>query len=375
MFGIYIHIPFCKQACHYCNYHFSTSLKHKERLLQAIGKELILRKDELKGEAKTIYFGGGTPSLLDEADLIYLFQIIFEHYTIAEAAEVTIETNPDDLSVEKLKVLANTPINRLSIGVQSFFEEDLTWMNRAHNAKEALESLHLAKEYFTNISIDLIYGIPQMDNTRWEQTLDIAFQLQIPHLSFYALTVEPNTALERFIEKKKSPPVVDDHAFAHYRILQRKAKEANYQNYEFSNFSQTGYYSQNNMAYWSGRPYLGIGPSAHGYNGDKRCWNIANNILYAKKIEEGELALECEELSLANKYNEYVMTRFRTLKGMSLSSLREQFGEELYNYALEQAKEHLEGKRLAISGDYMHVTELGRFQTDGMAGDLFFIER
>src|SRR5690554_530684 len=374
MFGIYIHIPFCKQACHYCNYHFSTSLKHKERLIQTIGKELILRKDELKGEAKTIYLGGGTPSLLDEADLTYLFQIIFDHYTVAEDAEITIETNPDDLSVEKLKVLAKTPINRLSIGVQSFFEEDLTWMNRAHNAKEALESLHLAKEYFTNISIDLIFGIPQMDNARWEQTLDIAFQLQIPHISFYALTVEPNTALERFIEKKKSPPVGDDHAFAHYRILQRKAKEANYQNYEFSNFSQTGYYSQNNMAYWSGRPYLGIGPSAHGYDGEKRCWNIANNILYAKKIEEGELALECEELSFANKYNEYVMTRFRTLKGMSLSSLREQFGEELYNYALEQAKVHLVGKRLVVSGDYMRVTELGRFQTDGMAGDLFYRE-
>src|SRR5690554_6727909 len=231
MFGIYIHIPFCKQACHYCNYHFSTSLKHKTRLLQAIGKELILRKDELKGQAKTIYFGGGTPSLLDEEDLDYLFQIIHKHYKVADDAEITIETNPDDLSREKLEILSNTPINRLSIGVQSFFEEDLTWMNRAHNAKEALESLELAKEYVTNISIDLIFGIPQIDNARREQTLDIAFQLQIPRISFYALTVEPNTALERFIEKKKSPPVGDDHAFAHYRILQRKSIEANYQNY------------------------------------------------------------------------------------------------------------------------------------------------
>lgn len=374
MFGIYIHIPFCKQACHYCNYHFSTSLKHKSRLVQAIGKELILRKDELKGQAKTIYFGGGTPSLLDEEDLTYLFQIIFDNYDVLEDAEITIETNPDDLTVNMLETLAKTPINRLSIGVQSFYDSDLKWMNRAHNAKEALECLTLAKAYFPNISIDLIYGVPQMDNERWAQSLDIAFDLKIPHISFYALTVEPNTALERFIEKKKSPPVVDDHAFAHYRILQRKANEANYQNYEFSNFSKTGYYSQNNMAYWSDNSYLGIGPSAHGYDGKRRCWNIANNILYAKKIEAGELALECEELSLTDRYNEYVMTRFRTLKGMSLIELQERFGEELYNYALAQAKDHLDAERLAVSQGYLRVTELGRFQTDGMSSDLFFVD-
>lgn len=374
MFGIYIHIPFCKQACHYCNYHFSTSLKHKSRLVQAIGKELILRKDELKGQAKTIYFGGGTPSLLDEEDLTYLFQIIFDNYDVLEDAEITIETNPDDLTVNMLETLAKTPINRLSIGVQSFYDSDLKWMNRAHNAKEALECLTLAKAYFPNISIDLIYGVPQMDNERWEQSLDIAFDLKIPHISFYALTVEPDTALERFIEKKKSPPVVDDHAFAHYRILQRKANEANYQNYEFSNFSKTGYYSQNNMAYWSDNSYLGIGPSAHGYDGKRRCWNIANNILYAKKIEAGELALECEELSLTDRYNEYVMTRFRTLKGMSLIELQERFGEELYNYALAQAKDHLDAERLAVSQGYLRVTELGRFQTDGMSSDLFFVD-
>lgn len=374
MFGIYIHIPFCKQACHYCNYHFSTSLKHKSRLVQAIGKELILRKDELKGQAKTIYFGGGTPSLLDEEDLTYLFQIIFDNYDVLEDAEITIETNPDDLTVNMLETLAKTPINRLSIGVQSFYDSDLKWMNRAHNAKEALECLTLAKAYFPNISIDLIYGVPQMDNERWEQSLDIAFDLKIPHISFYALTVEPDTALERFIEKKKSPPVVDDHAFAHYRILQRKANEANYQNYEFSNFSKTGYYSQNNMAYWSDNSYLGIGPSAHGYDGKRRCWNIANNILYAKKIEAGELALECEELSLTDRYNEYVMTRFRTLKGMSLIELQERFGKELYNYALAQAKDHLDAERLAVSQGYLRVTELGRFQTDGMSSDLFFVD-
>lgn len=373
MFSIYLHIPFCKQACHYCNYHFSTSLKHKTRLIQAIGKELILRKNELKGKVKTVYLGGGTPSLLDEADLKYLFDILYSHYEVVEDAEVTIEANPDDLTQEKLEVLAKTPINRLSIGVQSFADQDLIWMNRAHNANEAIGCLSLARTYFENISIDLIYGIPQMDNQRWEQTLETAFGLQIPHLSFYALTVEPNTALETFIEKKKSPPVLDDWAFGHYRILQRKAREANYQNYEFSNFAKTGYYSQNNMAYWSNNAYLGIGPSAHGYDGKRRCWNIANNLLYAKKIEAGELALECEDLSLTDRYNEYVMTRFRTLKGLSLEVLKEEFGEQLYKYALEQAKSHLEAKRLCVSEGYLRVTEYGRFQTDGISSDLFFV--
>lgn len=374
MFSIYIHIPFCKQACHYCNYHFSTSLKHKSRLIQAIGKELILRKDELKGKVKTIYFGGGTPSLLEEEDFQYLFSILYENYEVLEDAEVTIEANPDDLTLEKLKVLSYTPINRLSIGVQSFSDEDLVWMNRAHNSKEAIGCLSMAREYFQNISIDLIYGIPQMDNARWEQTLDTAFGLQIPHLSFYALTVEPNTALETFIEKKKSPPVLDDWAFGHYRILQQKAKEANYQNYEFSNFAKTGYFSQNNMAYWSNKAYLGIGPSAHGYDGKRRCWNIANNILYAKKLEAGELALECEELSLTDRYNEYIMTRFRTLKGICLNEFKDAFGEQLYTYALVQAKPHLEAERLCISDGYLRVTEFGRFQTDGMSSDLFFID-
>lgn len=373
MFGIYIHIPFCKQACHYCNYHFSTTLRHKTRLVKAIGKELILRKGELKSEVKTIYFGGGTPSLLDKEELNYLFQIINTHYVLAEDAEISIETNPDDLTQEKLQILTQTPINRLSIGVQSFDDSDLIWMNRAHNAEEALHCLEMAKEYFSNISIDLIYGIPKMDDLRWEKTLEQAFELDIPHLSFYALTVEPNTALERFIKNKKSPAVEDDHAFSHYRILQRKTKEANYENYEFSNFAKTGYYSQNNMAYWSGRAYLGIGPGAHGYNGKQRCWNIANNLLYAKKLEAGELALECEELSQIDKYNEYVMTRFRTLKGMSLSILKDDFGKQLHDYALEQAQIHLEAERLEISQGFLRVTEAGRFQTDGMSGDLFYV--
>ena len=373
MFGIYIHIPFCKQACHYCNYHFSTTLKHKTRLVNAITKELILRKDELNTQVKTIYLGGGTPSLLNQSELDDIFHTIYEHYNVAEDAEITIEANPDDLTIEKLKVLALTPINRLSIGVQSFYNSDLIWMNRAHNAKEALDCLHLAKRYFSNISIDLIYGIPQMDNERWKQTLERVFELAIPHLSFYALTVEPETALERFIKKNKSPAVEDDHAFAHYKILQQKAQHANYQNYEFSNFSKTGYYSQNNMAYWSGRPYLGIGPGAHSYQPGQRCWNIANNLLYAKKIEVDELALECEILSQEDQYNEYIMTRFRTLAGLSLSILRERFGEKLYQYAWQQAQPHLQSGRLEIVENQMRVTTQGRFQTDGISGDLFYV--
>lgn len=374
MFGIYLHIPFCKQACHYCNYHFSTTLKHKRRVVNAIAKELEMRKDELTGEVQTIYLGGGTPSLLDKEELQLIFDTIYKNYQVNPEAEVTIETNPDDLNLEKLEEFKQTPINRLSIGVQSFYEEDLKRMNRAHSAEEAFESIRIAQKYYENITIDLMYGMPELTVEAWGDSLDKAFEMGVPHLSFYALTVEPDTALERFIERKQRPPVEDEHALKHYRLLQEKAAKAGYDNYEFSNFSKPGYYSQNNMAYWEGRSYLGIGPGAHGYDQKKRCWNLSNNILYAKAIEEGELPLECEELSDIDRYNEYVLTRLRTDKGLSLSTLKADFGEELFAYAMKEAKVHIEAKRLEIEGDFMFITAYGRFQTDGISGDLFYIE-
>ena len=254
MSTIYLHIPFCKQACHYCDFHFSTTLKNKEKVVEAICKELELRKAEIKGTVETIYFGGGTPSLLSEKELETIFNIIHHHYKVAENVEVTLEANPDDLTDEKLIQLSKSNINRLSIGVQSFFEEDLKLMNRAHNAGEARESILLAKQYFKNISIDLIYGIPKMSNERWLQNLDKAFELDVPHISCYALTVEPKTALQNFIEKGIVPPVEDEVAQEHHTLLLEETEKMGFVNYEFSNFGKPGFESQNNLAYWLGKP-------------------------------------------------------------------------------------------------------------------------
>ena len=388
MAGIYIHIPFCKQACHYCDFHFSTSLKKKDELIQALVKEIRLRKTELNGLVETIYFGGGTPSLLEISEIQLLVATVYENFEVSEDPEITLEANPDDLSETIVEQLAKSPINRLSIGVQSFFEEDLKFMNRAHNAEEALQSIALAKAHFSNISIDLIYGIPKMTNERWLANVEKALQLAIPHLSCYALTVEPKTALENFIKKGIVPAVEDDVAQEHHKLLVEKTEAAGYENYEFSNFGKSGWHSKNNTAYWQGKPYLGIGPSAHSYDGDSRSWNVANNSIYIKKIEAGELPLERETLSIRDKYNEYIMTRLRTADGISLQEISDTFGAKYKEYVLQQAKEHIENGLLkcVTSSDFLlqeqegnnierlTVTKKGKFLSDGIASDLFLVE-
>ncbi|MBA82499.1 MULTISPECIES: radical SAM family heme chaperone HemW [unclassified Leeuwenhoekiella] len=371
--GLYIHIPFCKQACHYCDFHFSTSLKKKSQLVDALCREIALRKDEILGILQTIYFGGGTPSLLDADELEQIFNTIDAHFEVAENPEITLEANPDDLTEEKLQMLAQSRINRLSIGVQSFFEEDLKLMNRAHNATEAVRCLELAKDYFDNISIDLIYGMPDMSNARWQENLQIALKLDIPHISSYALTVEPNTALQKFIEKGIVKPVDDAVAQAHFEILVDTMYKAGFENYEFSNFGKPGYFSQNNTAYWTGKSYLGIGPSAHSYDRDTRSWNINNNPKYIKTIEAGQLPVERETLSVTDKYNEYVMTGLRTIWGISLSKIEESFGLKFKEYALQQAQKHLEEHLLFRDGDRIVVTKKGKFLSDGLASDLFLL--
>jgi len=371
--GIYIHIPFCKQACHYCDFHFSTSLKKKSELVKALCREMTLRKDEVEGPLQTIYFGGGTPSLLEEEDLENIFSAIYSTFEVTKDPEITLEANPDDLTEEKLKIFSRSKINRLSIGVQSFFDDDLKLMNRAHNSEEAWGCLELAKEYFENISIDLIYGIPGMSNTRWEENLNKALALDIPHISSYALTVEPNTALKKFIEKGLVKPVDDAVAQAHFEILQDKMTAAGFENYEFSNFGKPGFFSRNNTAYWTGKSYLGIGPSAHSYDGNRRSWNINNNTLYIKAIDNGELPIERETLSLTDKYNEYVMTGLRTIWGVSLTKIKADFGSKFNDYLLEQAKKHLEEHLLFQDGDRLVVTSKGRFLSDGIASDLFLL--
>ncbi|WP_405203043.1 radical SAM family heme chaperone HemW [Dokdonia sp. LLG6352-1] len=374
MASIYIHIPFCKQACHYCDFHFSTTMGKKAEMITAIISELEMRKAEFENdEVSNLYFGGGTPSVLNTAEIEQIIDACYTHYKIQEDPEITLEANPDDLTEQKIRELAASPINRLSIGVQSFYEEDLKLMNRAHNAQEALDCLRLTRASFPNSSLDLIYGIPGMSGERWEENIDKALALDLPHISAYALTVEPKTALENFIKKGIVPPVEDEVAQEHHELLIRKMEAAGYENYEFSNFAKPGYHSRNNTAYWQGKKYIGIGPSAHSYDGKRRAWNINNNPKYIKAITARELPQEVEELSLTDQYNEYVMTRLRTQYGVSLLEIKTQFGERFYNYFLEYAQKHIEEHLLFIEEDRVYVSKKGKFLSDGIASDLFIL--
>ncbi len=371
--GLYIHIPFCKQACHYCDFHFSTSLKKKSELVNSLCKELVLRKEEIVGEVETIYFGGGTPSLLSSEELQQILDTIYSNYKVSKNPEITLEANPDDLSSSQVHKFTNSRINRLSIGVQSFYEEDLKLMNRAHNASEALQCIKDAKQYFENISIDLIYGIPGMSNERWKENLEIALKLDVPHLSCYALTIEPKTALKKFIEKGIVPPVDEEVAKQHYEILLSETEKAGLENYEFSNFGKPGFHSRNNTAYWEGKSYLGIGPSAHSYDGKSRSWNVANNTRYIKSIEAGELPSERENLSKEDMYNEYIMTGLRTQNGVSLEKVESEFGKDFSKYLLEQAANPIKNELLILEKNTLKISKKGKFLSDGIAADLFLV--
>ncbi len=375
MSSIYIHIPFCKQACHYCDFHFSTSMKHKGALVDALCKELVLRKDDLQVPVKNIYFGGGTPSLLKAEELEQIFETINKHFDIVENPEITLEANPDDITKELLKTLTQQGINRLSLGVQSFYEQDLKLMNRAHDAFEAKKSIELVKHYFDNYSIDLIYGMPDMDLSRWKTNLQTALDFEVPHLSCYALTVEPNTALNRFIENNIIPPVDDEQAAEHFDLLYDTMSKEGYEHYEFSNFGKPGYFSQNNLAYWTGKPYLGIGPSGNGYDGkQKRTWNIKNNIKYIKAIANNELPQNLEILSKTDQYNEYIMTRLRTKWGVNFDEVRSSFGKEFSDYLILQMQNLLDDEYLEIKNNHLIITKKGKFLSDGIAAELFKIE-
>ena len=374
MSGIYIHIPFCKQACHYCDFHFSTSLKKKEEMIQALVLEIALRKEEFINETvATIYFGGGTPSVLLSEEINTLINTVYENYKVVENPEITLEANPDDLSEERILEIANSKVNRLSIGIQSFFEEDLQLMNRAHNSEEAKKCLSLAIRQFDNISVDLIYGMPNMSNERWLENIKTALSFGIPHISSYALTVEPKTALEKFIQKGIIANVDDAVAEAHFYILIETLAKEGFVHYELSNFGKENYFSQNNSAYWQGKKYIGIGPSAHSFNGKERSWNIANNVKYIKSIKENVLPSEVEELSKNDGYNEYVMTGLRTIWGVSLEKIKEDFGEHFLTYLLKQANKHISEELLYIEKNVLRTTQKGKFLSDGIASDLFLL--
>ncbi|CAL2095319.1 radical SAM family heme chaperone HemW [Tenacibaculum sp. 190524A02b] len=374
MAGIYLHIPFCKKACYYCDFHFSTSLKKYDEILSSLKMELILRKDELKKEIiETIYFGGGTPSLLKVEDVEWLIEIIKTNYTVSETPEVTLEANPDDLSIEKIEALAKSPVNRLSIGIQSFYEEDLKLMNRAHNANEAKDCLTNATKYFDNITIDLIYGVPNMSNVQWKKNLQTAFDFGITHISSYALTVEPKTALDTFIKNGKYPNIDETVAKEHFDILVKETHKNGFIHYEISNFGKPDYFSKHNTSYWLGKKYIGIGPSAHSFNQTHRSWNIANNAKYIKALQNETLPNEVEKLTKEDQFNEYLMTGLRTIWGISLTKILNEFGETFCSKLLKSSQKFIDKGLLIIENNTLKTTPKGKFLADGLASDLFII--
>ena len=391
MSGIYIHIPFCKQACYYCDFHFSTSLKKKDELIQALLKEIQMRKNELLNQTvESIYFGGGTPSLLTNDELRLLIDAVYKNFKVAENPEITLEANPDDLSNQRIKELANTRINRLSIGVQSFFEEDLRGMNRAHSSTEAKKCLETATQYFDNITIDLIYGIPNMSLEKWNDNLQTTFNFGVNHISSYALTVEPKTALDTFIKRGKYPPINEDLALQHFNHLVEETAKKGFVHYEISNFGKPNCFSKHNTSYWQGKQYLGIGPAAHSFSGKQRSWNVANNSKYIQSIEQNKLPLSIEALSKKDRFNEYIMTGLRTIWGISLNKIEKDFGLEYKEHLLKTSEKYTNEKLLVISYDsekplwfsvakshlessIIKTTKKGKFLVDGIASDLFMI--
>lgn len=343
-------------------------------MVLALAKEIALRKDEFKDEiVETIYFGGGTPSILQISDLKFLIDEVYRNYNVAENPEITVEANPDDLSEERIIELSNNRVNRLSIGIQSFFEEDLKLMHRAHNSVEAKKCLEIATKYFENISIDLIYGMPNMSHEKWLKNIQIALDYNVPHISSYALTVEPKTALHSFIQKGIIPQLDDEVAQEHFHLLVDKLEENGFIHYELSNFGKEHFFSKNNSSYWLGKKYLGIGPSAHSYDGFSRSWNVSNNTIYLKALAENQLPSESETLTQTDRYNEYIMTGLRTIWGISLDKIATEFGKTYLDYLNQQAEKYIEDHLLFIDDNILRTTKSGKFLSDGIASDLFML--
>jgi len=373
MAGIYIHIPFCKKKCNYCNFYSVASSRHLEDFEIALLKEIELRKNYLDGEQiETIYFGGGTPSLLSYDALMKIFEKFQQTFIISPNAEITLEANPDNLDVKKLKELRSSPVNRFSIGIQSFFDDDLIYLNRIHNAAQAESSVKRSQDAgFEKISIDLIYGIPTLTDEKWKENLEISFGLDVTHISAYALTVEPRTALDTLIRKGKAAPADEEKSIRQYEILMKEMKEHNFIHYEISNFCKEGFISKHNSNYWKGLKYLGLGPSAHSYNLDSRQWNAADLLAYLKDIMAGNISGEKEILSETDKFNEYIMTSLRTMWGCDLDYLEKTFGNELRNQVLRKAEKYLEKEEMINKEDTLLLTDKGKLFADGIASDLF----
>lgn len=374
MAGIYFHFPFCRQACHYCNFHFSTQLKHQEDMLDAFKKELLLRNEELPHHLESIYFGGGSPSLLPAQSIGHLIEFIGKQTKIQDNTEITIEVNPDDVTIEYLNELKSVGINRLSLGIQSLYDSELKLMNRVHNSEQGTKAIEWTAHLFNNFSIDLIYGIPSSDLSTWNFNLNRILSFEPPHLSCYALTVEPKTVLDHQVINKKIELLDEEFVKSQYDLLIETMEDAMFENYEFSNFSKPGYNSINNINYWMGKAYVGIGPAAHSYDGKrKRSWNPSNNIKYLKSIQRDTLPSIHEQLSANESFNEYLMTGLRTSWGVSLKKINQLFGDHYSDYLEQQAENHIIDQRLYWDGNALKVTKAAKFLTDGIASDLFLL--
>lgn len=373
---IYIHIPFCKQACHYCDFHFSTSLKYKEEMLHTMQKEIDMRADYLTDKKiQSIYFGGGTPSVLSPAEIDKLIGHVSKHFEIANDAEITIEANPDDLNPQKVKGLRQTAVNRFSIGIQSFFGEDLRWMNRAHNTVEADSAIKRVQDAgFENITADLIYGYPLLTDEKWVANMQKLLDYNIPHISSYSMTVEQKTALAHLITQGKTAPMAEAQSARQMNMLIETLTSNGFEHYEISNFAKQEHYAKHNTSYWRGNHYLGIGPSAHSFNGSSRSWNIANNASYIQKLNTGEIISETEILTLEDQFNEYVMTSLRTMWGISIPYLTERFGNGTVDYINNAVQGFAEKGQLKITSDnHICLTPEGKLIADHIASELFLL--
>ena len=341
-------------------------------MVDTIIREMELRKDYLNEPVETIYFGGGTPSILQDNDLGNILEHIYKIFAVTAQAEITLEANPDDITKEKLSFWEKAGVNRLSIGTQSFFEADLQWMNRAHNAEQAIKSIQEAQNAgFHNITIDLIYGTPTLSDEQWKHNVDTAFRLGITHLSCYALTVEPKTALANHISKGKAEDIDPEKQSRHFELLMQWIQNVGWEHYEISNFAKPGYRSQHNSNYWKGASYLGLGPSAHSYNGISRQWNVANNNLYIQSIKNGDVPFEIETLSPSQQLNEYLMTALRTSEGISLDIIQQKWGEQMKTQLVKESEKWLQSGKMILENNFLVLTNAGKLFADGIAADLF----
>jgi oxygen-independent coproporphyrinogen III oxidase len=376
--GVYIHIPFCKQACHYCNFHFSTSLKYKDELIESLVKEITITPYFIKANANdkqidTIYFGGGTPSILNADELELIFDTLHKKFIISSNAEITLEANPDDITAKKLAEWKHIGINRLSVGIQSFNDGELKWMNRAHTAADSLRCIkEISNQGFTNFSVDLIYGSPLLSNDAWKRNAEIVIEKKIPHISCYALTIEPKTPLDKMIRLHKTMPVDPERQADQFLLLMNWMNQAGYEHYEISNYALPGMRSRHNSSYWSGEHYYGFGPSAHSFDGKSRRWSVANNAVYIKSLQDNSIPFEEEILSPVQKLNEYIMTSLRTMEGLDLVKVNNEFGIQYKEKLAIKSNRYLLDKKLSSKDSSLILTTEGKLFADGIASDLFF---